>query len=175
MNNEMIVSRVKSSLPSLMTACTYCEFDNMFHTPSYVTDRASYYQGARLSDKIAVVFNLADGYYHRFLNGVKIYGSDGNGKTKLLVEKIYPMYEGLYWSESTGMQEAKNLLSNYILNQFYVMGQRLSYDQASYAASLLVGETVSMTKALAGLVESPSGGSSPRRIGWQPDTRRALF
>ena len=66
----MILSSVNAALPSLMKSFTYDEFDRMFQTPAYVTDRAAYYQGARVSDKIAVVFNLANGYYYRFLNGV---------------------------------------------------------------------------------------------------------
>ena len=91
MENAMILSSVNAALPSLMKNFTYDEFDRMFQTPAYVTDRAAYYQGARVSDKIAVVFNLANGYYYRFLNGVKIYGGDGQGRTKLLAEMSFPM------------------------------------------------------------------------------------
>lgn len=149
MENEMILSRVNDALPSLMKNYTYDEFDRMFHTPSYVTDRAAYYQGARLSDKIAVVFNLADGFYHRFLNAVRIYGSDGQGHTKLLAEKVYPMYCGDYWSVRVGREVAERLMAKYIQDQCLLLGiPRPAEGQALKVASALVGETLLMTEKI---------------------------
>lgn len=149
MENALIQAKINDSLPSLMKNYTYDEFDRMFHTPFYVTDRAAYYQGARLSDKIAVVFNLADGIYHRFLNGVKIYGSDGQGQTKLLTEMTFPMYEGAYWSEGTGRIVAENLLTSYIQDQCVILGiPRPSREQAHQVASAMVGETLLLTEKI---------------------------
>ena len=149
MENAMILSRVSDALPTLMRNYTYDEFDRMFHTPSYVTDRAAYYQGARLSDKIAVVFNLADGYCHRFLNAVRIYGSDGQGHTKLLAEKVYPLYCGDYWSERVGREAAERLMARYIQDQCVVLGiPRPAESQALQVASALVGETLLMTEKI---------------------------
>ena len=145
----MILSRVNATLPSLMKNFTYDEFDRMFQTPAYATDRAAYYQGARISDKIAVVFNLANGYYYRFLNGVKIYGGDGQGRTKLLTEMSFPMYQGAYWSEATGREVAVNLLTSYIQNQCVVLGiARPSQEQARQVATMMVGETLLITEKI---------------------------
>ena len=159
MGDEMILSRIKSSLPSLMREYSYNEFANMFETPSYVTDRAAYYQGARLSDKIAVVFNLANGIYYKFLNGVRILGSDGKGNTVLLAERILPMCCGEYWSEAAGREMAVSVLEDYVVDQCVVMGlRRPSPQEARAVASALVGETVSVTKKLGAVAQS--GGSS---------------
>lgn len=155
----MILSSVNAALPSLMKSFTYDEFDRMFQTPAYVTDRAAYYQGARVSDKIAVVFNLANGYYYRFLNGVKIYGGDGQGKTKLLAEMSFPMYQGAYWSEATGRQVAENLLTSYIQNQCVVLGiPRPSQEQARQVAAKMVGETLLLTEKIG--MQITAGGHS---------------
>ena len=155
----MILSSVNAALPSLMKSFTYDEFDRMFQTPAYVTDRAAYYQGARVSDKIAVVFNLANGYYYRFLNGVKIYGGDGQGKTKLLTEMSFPMYQGAYWSEATGRQVAENLLTSYIQNQCVVLGiPRPSQEQARQVAAKMVGETLLLTEKIG--MQITAGGHS---------------
>ena len=149
MKNNLILARVSESLPSLLQPSSYNELSNMFETPSYVTDRAGYYQGARLSDKIAVVFNLADGLYYKFLNGVKIFGSDGKGHTRLLTEMAFPMCEGVYWSESTGRQVAESLLTGYIQDQCAVLGiPRPSKDQARQVACSLIGETAVFTERL---------------------------
>lgn len=157
MENAMILSRVNDALPSLMKTFSYDEVDRMFQTPSYVTDRAAYYQGARISDKIAVVFNLADGYFYRFLNGVKIYGGDGQGHTKLLAEMSFPMYQGAYWSESTGRQVAESLLTSYIQDQCVVLGiPRPSQEQARQVASAMVGETLLMTEKLGSQITTGS-------------------
>ncbi len=162
MDNAVILSSVNAALPSLMKTFTYDEFDRMFHTPSYVTDRAAYYQGARLSDKIAVVFNLANGFYYRFLNGVKIYGSDGQGHTKLLAEMTFPMYQGAFWSEGVGQQVAVNLLTTYIQNQCVILGlPRPSQEQARQVASVMVGETLKMTEMIGRQV---TGGQQPTAI-----------
>jgi len=145
----MILSSVNATLPTLMRNFSYDEFDRMFQTPAYVTDRAAYFQGARISDKIAVVFNLADGYYYRFLNGVKIFGGDGQGHTKLLAEKSFPMYEGLYWSESAGRQVAESLLTTYIQDQCVILGiPRPSQDQAQQVAATMVKETLLVTERI---------------------------
>lgn len=157
MENAMILSRVNDALPSLMKTFSYDEVDRMFQTPSYVTDRAAYYQGARISDKIAVVFNLADGYFYRFLNGVKIYGGDGQGHTKLLAEMSFPMYQGAYWSESTGRQVAASLLTSYIQGQCVVLGiPRPSQEQARQVASAMVGETLLMTEKIGSQITTGS-------------------
>ena len=80
MENAMILSRVNAALPTLMKNFSYDEFDRMFQTPAYVTDRAAYYQGARVSDKIAVVFNLANGYCYRFLGLFKVNGEESRNR-----------------------------------------------------------------------------------------------
>lgn len=162
MENAMILSSVNAALPSLMKNFSYDEFDKMFQTPTYVTDRAAYYQGARLSDKIAVVFNLANGFYYRFLNGVKIYGSDGQGHTKLLAEMTFPMYQGAFWSEGVGQQVTVNLLTTYIQNQCVILGlPRPSQEQARQVASVMVGETLKMTEMIGRQV---TGGQQPTAI-----------
>ena len=149
MENAMILSSVNAALPSLMKSFTYDEFDKMFETPAYATDRAAYYQGARISDKIAVVFNLANGIEHRFLNGVKIYGGNGQGKTKLLAEFSFPMYEGVFWSERTGQLVATNVLSSYIQDQCVVLGlPRPSEEQARQVAAAMVNETLLVTERI---------------------------
>ena len=149
MDNAMILSSVNAALPSLMKTFTYDEFDRMFQTPAYATDRAAYYQGARISDKIAVVFNLADGYCYRFLNGVKIYGGDGQGKTKLLAEFSFPMYEGAFWSERTGQLVATDVLSSYIQDQCVVLGlPRPTEEQARQVAAAMVNETLMVTEKI---------------------------
>lgn len=155
MENAMILSSVNAALPSLMKSFTYDEFDRMFETPAYVTDRAAYYQGARVSDKIAVVFNLANGYCYRFLNGVKIYGGDGQGRTKLLAEMSFPMYGGAIWSEGTGRQVAETLLTSYIQDQCIILGlPRPSQEQARQVASAMVGETLLVTERIGAQVKS---------------------
>ena len=157
MENDLILTRVSESLPTLMQPSSYNDLSNMFETPSYVTDRAAYYQGARLSDKIAVVFDLANGIYYKFLNGVKIFGSDGNGRTRLLTEMTFPMYEGAYWSESAGRQVAESLLAGYIQSQCVVLGiPRPSQDQARQVACSLVGETVVFTERLGAIATRES-------------------
>ena len=161
MENSMILSSVNAALPSLMKNFSYDEFDRMFHTPSYVTDRAAYYQGARLSDKIAVVFNLANGIYYKFLNGVKIFGSDGKGQTKLLAEMSFPMYQGAFWSEGTGQQVAMKLMTTYIQDQCVVLGiPRPSQEQARQVAAAMVGETLRMTEMIGRQV----AGSQPNAV-----------
>ena len=149
MENAIIVAQVKNALPSLMTNYTYDEFDRMFHTPAYVTDRAAYYQGARISDKIAVVFDFGNGYYYRFLNGVRIYGSDGNGGTKLLAHKQFPMYCGRIWSEREGRETTLSLLTGYIQDQCVVLGlPRPDQIQAAQLANSLLNDTIELTEKI---------------------------
>ena len=165
-NPELILAEIKSYLPTLMNQCTYDEYDRMFQTPKYATCCAAYYQGVRLSDKIAVIFDLADGTCRRFLNGVSIYGSDGKGGTKLLAYKRFPMYGGVFWSERVGRSQAVQLLTGYVQNQCILLGLGCpNMSKAEAVAEVLVDETVVATEKLGKMMLS-SGGSQKKSIGW---------
>jgi len=162
MNNSIVLANVKASLPSIMSNFTYDEFDKMFQTPKYQTSCAAYYQGARISDKIAVVFDLADGWAHRFVNSVRIYGSDGKGGTKMLREIRYPLYCGRKWSESCGKSIATSLIKGYVTDQCKVLGLPSPSDkQAEDVAAMFYEETMRVTDAIAKL---QSNCSSQRKL-----------
>ena len=68
MENSLVLATVKSKFPSFNgTGITYNDVSRMFLTPAWVSNAGNAYQeGLRLSDKIAVTYNIGHGYAHTF-------------------------------------------------------------------------------------------------------------
>ena len=80
------LSRVVDTVfPTLSgSSLTYKAQKNIFITNGFTSAAGNtYYQGIRVSDRIAIKYNIGQGYYHTFLNGIEVFGYDGT-KTKLI-------------------------------------------------------------------------------------------
>lgn len=97
MENSLVLSTVKSKLPSFNgTGIIYNDVARMFLTPAWVSNAGNAYQeGLRISDKIAVTYNIGHGYAHTFLNGIRLFRYEG-GKTMLIGERNFNNY---WWNE----------------------------------------------------------------------------
>lgn len=120
MEKSLVLAAAKSSLPSFTANCvTYNDIAKMFLTPGWASTAGNVYQeGLRISDKIAVTYNIGHGYAHTFLNGIRIFRYK-EGKTILIGERHFFNY---WWSDKGVNDETVTLLAEYIQSQCRVLG-----------------------------------------------------
>jgi len=148
MENSLVLSAVKSSLPTFSSAgVTYNDIAKMFLTPAWVSDSGnSYQEGLRASDKIVVVADIGHGYAHTFLNGIRIYRGE-NGKAVLIGERYFSNY---WWWDNAVLEETEELLVDYLESQCKILGIGMpDKEQVRQLASKFANETISGTKLLA--------------------------
>ena len=148
MEKSLVLSTAKSALPSFCAhGVTYNDIAKMFLTPAWVSQAGNAYQeGLRISDKIAVTYNIGHGYAHTFLNGIRIFRYE-QGKTVLISEREFYNY---CWSENGVKHETAMLLAEYISNQCKMLGQGApDMHIVQQVANGFVDETITGTKLLA--------------------------
>lgn len=147
MENSLVLATAKSSLPSFAANdVKYNDIARMFLTPGWTSGAGNMYQeGLRVSDKIAVTYNIGHGYAHTFLNGIRIFRYE-KGKTVLIGERYFNNY---WWSDREVNGETVNLLAEYLQSQCKVLG--VGEPDKGYVkrvAEGFVNETIKGTKLL---------------------------
>lgn len=165
MNSKaLMISKLNTVLPSIANgAATYNDIAKMFLSQGWQSLSGNVYQeGIRLSDKIVVKYNIGHGYCRTFLNGVNIYGFDGE-KMRLLVSDN--SYYCCYWSEEVVKEETVRLLSSFFEGYCRANG---CYDENRSVireiAQQFVAETIRSTEAI-GNMALVSSGSQTKALG----------
>jgi hypothetical protein len=114
---------------------TYSQSKNIFLSNGYESAAGNvYYKGMRMSDRIAVVYDLGQGYAHLFLNGIQLYGFRGKEKV-LLASKSFCCY---FFSETSARREVEQMVVDLLTAQLKLMGHAISNDVICSEASKLV-------------------------------------
>lgn len=144
--NTSLSRVVESALPALSgLGLTYNSQKNIYLTDGYTSAAGNtYYQGIRLSDRIIVVANIGQGYAYTFLNGISIYGFNGQEK-KLIGSRSF--YNNCY-SEYNVKENAKEIVMEYMISQAKMLGAQLNARQLDDFSRQLVDETYKQTKLL---------------------------
>ena len=105
-------SIIESVLPSLSAhGLSYNKDRNIFLTEGYTSAAGNtYFQGLRLSDRIIVDYDFGQGYAYLFLNGIRIYGYNGNSKQLIASRSYYSQC----FSESFARRECESMVKEYI-------------------------------------------------------------
>lgn len=126
--NANLTTLISNSLPALSgSKVTYNRQRGMYVTESHTTAIGhSYYQGIKLSNRIAVVYDIGEGgwgFHPTFLNGVKVYCNDGNQKK--LIGSWAPA-NWCFYNELNARGYATRILSNYLKSQVKMNGLSVS-------------------------------------------------
>lgn len=141
------ISRVvESALPALSgSSVTYNAQNNIFLTNGYTSAAGNiYYQGIRVSDRIAVKYDIGQGYYHTFLNGIEVYGYDGS-KARLIGSRCISCY---FFNESDAKREAVEIVLDYMRGQMKMIGVVVNSNQLEEFSEKIVDAAYSQMKHL---------------------------
>ena len=135
MQNTALQAIVAKNLPALSgESLTYNAAKNVFLTTGYTSAAGNmYYRAIRLSDRLAVYYDLGQGYAYTFLNGIKLFCWDGN-QAKLIAQKYWGGCDYRVFSEQFAKEQSILMLKDYLAAQLKAQGAYVS-DQEMLAFS----------------------------------------
>ena len=135
MDNKELKAIVAKNLPALSgESLTYNAAKNVFLTTGYTSAAGNmYYRAIRLSDRLAVYYDLGQGYAYTFLNGIKLFCWDGN-QAKLIAQKYWGGCDYRVFNEQFAKEQSILMLKDYLAAQLKAQGAYVS-DQEMLAFS----------------------------------------
>ena len=135
MSNTALQAIVAKKLPALSgESLTYNASKNVFLTQGFTSAAGHmYYRAIRLSDRLAVYYDLGQGYAYTFLNGIKLFCWDGN-QAKLIAQKYWGGCDYRVFNEQFAKEQSIMMLKDYLAGQLKAQGAYVS-DQEMLAFS----------------------------------------
>lgn len=119
LKSSALSTLVERALPTKSESVTYNVRTNMYETERYVSAAGNaYFRGVKLSDRIVLEFCCGDGWYHRFINCIRVYCF--NGTDKQLIDSR--AYNRRIYSEHFCYQECVDMISKYLKSQAQLTG-----------------------------------------------------
>ena len=140
-NFNQLIERV------LPNGVTYNENKNIFLTSGYTSAAGNtYFKGIRLSDRLIVNYDLGQGYSHLFLNGIEIYGFNGQQK-ELISSRCYNCF---FFNEVLARRECIEMVSEYLASQIKMINGTVDENQIeSFSTKLIEATHVNQLKSIA--------------------------
>ena len=139
MQNTTLQNIVAKNLPALSgESVTYNAAKNIFLTRGYTSAAGNmYYKAIRISDRLAVYYDLGQGYKYTFLNGIKLFCWDGQ-KAKVIAQKYWGGCDYRVFNEQFAKEQSILMLSNFLAGQLKAQGAHVSNQEIfSYAYNMI--------------------------------------
>lgn len=142
-----ILKLVNTALPALSgSKVHYNSRSNMLETSGYTSAAGNtYYQGILLNDRIIINFDLGQGYAYLFLNGIRVYGYDGDVK-RLIGSRVYNCCS---YSNDFAMRQVVEIVIDYMKAQMKLMNNSCDENTVRSFSQKLVESTFSSMKQIA--------------------------
>jgi hypothetical protein len=148
-NNQISVVAAKA-LPALSGASvTYNPERNVYLTLGYTSQAGNtYFKAVRFSDRLAVHYDVGQGYYHTFLNGITLFAWDGQ-KAVIIGKRTWGGSDWRCFSESFAMEQTIDMLKNYLEGQTKALGQHVSDQQLQSFSRQMILDVQNYRKRIA--------------------------
>ena len=142
MANTALQAIVAKELPALSgESLTYNASKNVFLTQGFTSAAGNmYYRAIRLSDRLAVYYDLGQGYAYTFLNGIKLFCWDGN-KAKLIAQKYWGGCDYRVFNEQFAKEQSILMLKDYLAGQLKAQGAYVSDQEMLAFSRRMIEET----------------------------------
>ena len=142
MTNTALQTLVAKNLPALSgESITYNAAKNIFLTRGYTSSAGNmYYKAIRISDRLAVYYDLGQGYKYTFLNGIKLFCWDGQ-KAKVIAQKYWGGCDYRVFNEQFAKEQSILMLSNFLAGQLKAQGAQVSNQEIFSFAYNMIEET----------------------------------
>lgn len=137
--NTAIQLVAAKALPALSGATvTYNAERNVYLTTGYTSQAGNtYFKAIRLSNRLAVYYNIGIGYCRTFLNGITLFAFNGT-KPELIGQKAFNCH---FFSEQDAATQSVLMLKSYLEGQAKLMGATVSERQMLDFSRNLIEET----------------------------------
>ena len=142
MQNTTLQNIVAKNLPALSgESVTYNAAKNIFLTRGYTSAAGNmYYKAIRISDRLAVYYDLGQGYKYTFLNGIKLFCWDGQ-KAKVIAQKYWGGCDYRVFNEQFAKEQSIMMLRSFLEGQLKLQGARVSDQELICFARGMIEET----------------------------------
>lgn len=142
MQNTALQAIVAKNLPALSgESLTYNAAKNVFLTTGYTSAAGNmYYRAIQLSNRLAVYYDLGQGYAYTFLNGIKLFCWDGN-QAKLIAQKYWGGYDYRVFNEQFAKEQSIQMLKDYLASQLKAQGAYVSDQEVQAFSRGMIEET----------------------------------
>jgi len=139
MENSILSNKLNQILPSLSgKSVHYDSRSGQYYTDGWTSPAGNtYYKGIRLSDRIVISLDLGQGYAYLFVNGIHIYGFNGNEK-RLIASKYYHCCT---YYEPFIRQECEQMVCDFLTAQLRISGAYCPVDQVKELSRGIVNST----------------------------------
>jgi hypothetical protein len=139
MTNISLQHIVTNSLPALSgEQLRYNAAKNVYLTLGYTSAAGNmYYKAIRVSNRLAVYYDIGQGYAHTFLNGIKLFCWDGQ-KAKVIAQKSWGGYDYRIFNEQFAKEQSILMLKSFLAGQLKIQGTHVSdQDVLSFARNMI--------------------------------------
>ena len=142
MTNTTLQTIVAKNLPALSgESISYNAAKNIFLTQGYTSAAGNmYYKAIRISDRLAIYYDLGQGYKYTFLNGIKLFCWDGQ-KAKVIAQKYWGGCDYRVFNEQFAKEQSILMLSNFLAGQLKAQGAQVSNQEIFSFAYNMIEET----------------------------------
>ena len=142
MTNTALQTIVAKNLPALSgESISYNAAKNIFLTQGYTSAAGNmYYKAIRISDRLAIYYDLGQGYKYTFLNGIKLFCWDGQ-KAKVIAQKYWGGCDYRVFNEQFAKEQSILMLSNFLAGQLKAQGAQVSNQEIFSFAYNMIEET----------------------------------
>jgi len=139
MSNISLQHIVTNSLPALSgEQLRYNAAKNVYLSLGYTSAAGNmYYKAIRVSNRLAVYYDIGQGYAHTFLNGIKLFCWDGQ-KAKVIAQKSWGGYDYRIFNEQFAKEQSILMLKSFLAGQLKIQGTHVSdQDVLSFARNMI--------------------------------------
>lgn len=150
MKNNKISAVAAKALPALSGASvTFNPEKNVYLTLGYTSAAGnSYFKAVRFSDRLAVHYDIGQGYCHTFLNGITLFAWDGQ-KAVIIGRKMWGGCDWRCFSEQYAKEQTINMLKDYLNGQAKALGEYVDEQQLLSFSRQMVSEVHNYQRQIA--------------------------
>jgi hypothetical protein len=149
MNKTLSLVAAKA-LPALSgTSVTYNAEKNVYLTLGYTSAAGNtYFKAVRFSDRLAVHYDIGEGYCHTFLNGITLFAWDGS-KAVIIGKRSWGGSNWHRFSEQFAKEQSIDMLKNYLEGQAKALGQHVNDQQLRLFSRTMIEDVQNYQKRIA--------------------------
>lgn len=151
METTALTRLVAKALPALSSASVIYNYEkNVYLTPGYTSAAGNTnFKAVRFSDRLAVHYDIGEGYAYTFLNGITLFAWDGN-QAVIIGKKMWGgCGNWVCFSERFAMEQTVQMLKNYLEGQAKAIGQCVSEQQLLSFSRQMVNDVQTYQKRIA--------------------------
>lgn len=130
MINASISTLAAKALPALSgSSVTFNPEKNVYLTLGYTSAAGNtYFKAVRFSDRLAVHYDVGEGYCHTFLNGITLFAWNGQ-KAEVIGKRSWGGCDWCRFSEHFAKEQTIDMLKDYLEGQAKAIGQSVNEQQ----------------------------------------------